>query len=73
MASMAAGPVSVLQGLGFNERLYLAARFSKLLHVKLSEQDVAKLLLGWANSQSAGVDAGHGEIRRIVEGAESGG
>jgi uncharacterized protein (TIGR03437 family) len=43
-AALAAGPVSVLQGLGFNERLYLADRLSKLLRVKVSQEDVAKLL-----------------------------
>jgi hypothetical protein len=44
-AAFAAGPVPVLQGLGFNEKLYLTAKLSKLLHVKLSQQDVEKLLL----------------------------
>ncbi len=43
-AALAAGPVSVLQGLGFNERLYLADTLSKLLRVKVSPEDVAKLL-----------------------------
>jgi hypothetical protein len=44
-AAFAAGPVPVLQGLGFNEKLYLTATLSRLLHVKLSQQDVEKLLL----------------------------
>ncbi len=44
VAALAAGPVSVLQGLGFNERLYLADRLSRLLRVKVSQEDVAKLL-----------------------------
>jgi hypothetical protein len=39
-AAFAAGPVPVLQGLGFNEKLYLTAKLSKLLHVKLSQQEV---------------------------------
>jgi uncharacterized protein (TIGR03437 family) len=43
-AALAAGPVSVLQGLGFNERLYLADTLSKLLRVKVSPEDLAKLL-----------------------------
>ncbi len=43
-AALAAGPVSVLQGLGFNEKLYLADTLSKLLRVKVSQEDVAKLL-----------------------------
>ena len=43
-AALAAGPVSVLQGLGFNEKLYLADALSKLLRVKVSQEDVAKLL-----------------------------
>jgi uncharacterized protein (TIGR03437 family) len=43
-AALAAGPVSVLQGLGFNEKLYLADRLSRLLRVKVSQEDVAKLL-----------------------------
>jgi uncharacterized protein (TIGR03437 family) len=53
-AAFAAGPVSVLQGLGFNERLYIADALSKLMHVKVSEQDVAKLLrAGQTNDQRA--------------------
>jgi len=43
-AVLAAGPVSVLRGLGFNEKLYLAEKLSKLLRNKVSQQDVAKLL-----------------------------
>ena len=43
-AALAAGPVAVLRGLGFNEKLYLAETLSKLLRVKVSEADVAKLL-----------------------------
>jgi len=43
-AALAAGPVSVLRGLGFDEKLYLAETLSKLLHVNFSQQDVAKLL-----------------------------
>jgi hypothetical protein len=31
-AAFAAGPIPVLQGLGFNEKLYLAAKLSRLLH-----------------------------------------
>ena len=42
-AALAAGPISVLQGLGFN--VELAAQLSKLLRVNLSQEDVAKLLL----------------------------
>jgi uncharacterized protein (TIGR03437 family) len=45
VAALAAGPVSVLRGLGFNEKLYLAGKLSNLLHRKVSEQDIAKLLL----------------------------
>jgi len=45
VAAFAAGPVSVLRGLGFNEKLYLAETLSKLLHVQVSQEDVAKLLL----------------------------
>jgi uncharacterized protein (TIGR03437 family) len=43
-AALAAGPVSVLQGLGFNEKLYLADALSRLLRVKVSQEDVVKLL-----------------------------
>ncbi len=43
--ALAAGPVSVLRGLGFDVHLYLAAALSKLLRVKISEDDVAKLLV----------------------------
>ena len=43
-AALAAGPVSVLRGLGFNEKLYLAETLSKLLRGKVSQEDVAKLV-----------------------------
>jgi uncharacterized protein (TIGR03437 family) len=43
----AIGPTSVLRGFGFDQRQYLAEKLSKLLHVKLSQEDVAKLL--WAS------------------------
>jgi uncharacterized protein (TIGR03437 family) len=45
VAALAAGPVSVLSGLGFDVQSYLAKSLSKLLRVKLSPQDVQKLLL----------------------------
>jgi uncharacterized protein (TIGR03437 family) len=45
VAGLAAGPVAVLRGLGFNERLYLADKLSNLLRVKVSQEDVAKLVL----------------------------
>jgi len=44
-AALAAGPVSVLRGLGFDVRPYLAQTLSKLLRTKVSQGDVAKLLL----------------------------
>ena len=44
-AGLALGPAQVLQGLGFNETLYLATKLSRLLHAKVSEDDVRKLLL----------------------------
>ena len=44
-AALAVGPVVVLRGLGFNEKLYLAAKLSQLLHARVSEGDVQKLLL----------------------------
>jgi uncharacterized protein (TIGR03437 family) len=43
-AALAAGPITVLQGLGFDVRLYLADTLSKLLTVKVSQEDVAKFL-----------------------------
>jgi hypothetical protein len=43
-AAIAIGPVSVLRGIGFNQRQVLAQRLSELMHVKVSEQDVAALL-----------------------------
>ncbi len=45
VAALAAGPVSVLRGLGFDVKPYLAQTLSKLLRVKVSQDDVAKLLL----------------------------
>jgi hypothetical protein len=44
-AGLAVGPITVLRGLGFDQRQYLADRLSQLLHVKVSPDDVAKLLL----------------------------
>jgi uncharacterized protein (TIGR03437 family) len=44
-AALAAGPVSVLRGLGFDVKPYLAQTLSKLLRVKVSQDDVGKLLL----------------------------
>ena len=44
-ATLAAGPVSVLRGLGFDVKPYLAQTLSKLLHAKVSVDDVSKLLL----------------------------
>ena len=44
-AALAAGPVSVLRGLGFDVKLYLSQSLSKLLRVKVSQDDVGKLLL----------------------------
>ena len=43
-AALAAGPVSVLRGLGFDEKPYLAKALSKLLRVPVTQDDVAKLL-----------------------------
>jgi len=43
-AALAAGPVSVMRGLGFDVHLYLAAQLSKLLHTPVSELEVAMLL-----------------------------
>ena len=44
-AALAVGPISVLRGLGFDQNQYLAETLSKLLRVKVSPDDVAKLLL----------------------------
>lgn len=44
-AALAVGPITVLRGLGFDQRQYLADRLSQLLHVKVSPDDIAKLLL----------------------------
>jgi uncharacterized protein (TIGR03437 family) len=44
-AGLAVGPITVLRGLGFDQRQYLADRLSQLLHVQVSLDDVAKLLL----------------------------
>jgi len=43
-AALAVGPASVLQGLGFNLKPYLADMLSRLLRVKVSQADVAKLM-----------------------------
>jgi uncharacterized protein (TIGR03437 family) len=43
--ALAAGPVSVLRGLGFDVKPYLSQALSKLMHVKVSQEDVAKLLV----------------------------
>ena len=54
VAALAAGPVSVLRGLGFDEKLYLAETLSRLLRVKVSQQDVTKLMLaGQTHNQRA--------------------
>jgi len=44
VAALAAGPVSVLMGLGFDARVYVAQKLSTLLHAKVSVEDVARLL-----------------------------
>jgi uncharacterized protein (TIGR03437 family) len=44
-AAFAVGPTSVLRALGFDQSHYLAARLSQLLHVQVSPEDVANLLL----------------------------
>jgi uncharacterized protein (TIGR03437 family) len=43
-AALAAGPLGVLRGLGFRPEQALAEKLSALLHVKVSPQDVSKLL-----------------------------
>ncbi len=43
-AAIAIGPLPFLRDAGFNQRQYLAATLSKLLHVTFSEQDAATLL-----------------------------
>jgi uncharacterized protein (TIGR03437 family) len=43
-AAIAIGPIPLLRDAGFNQRQYLADTLSKLLHVKVSEQDAATLL-----------------------------
>ena len=72
VAALAAGPVAVLRGLGFNERLYLADKLSNLLRVKVSRTGRGEAATRGTDSQSAGVDPRHDEIRRSLEGAESG-
>ena len=54
-AALAAGPISVLLGLGFNLEVYRAAQLSKLLHVTLSPQDVAKLILAGQSHNRRGL------------------
>ena len=44
MAMVAIGPTSILRGLGFNQRQYLADQLSRLLHVNVSLQDAAALI-----------------------------
>jgi uncharacterized protein (TIGR03437 family) len=44
-AALAVGPIAVLRGLGFDQNQYLAGRLSQLLHVTVSPDDVAKLLI----------------------------
>lgn len=44
VGTIAVGPVTVLLGLGFDEIPYLTQTLSALLHQKISQQDVAKLL-----------------------------
>lgn len=44
VAGLAAGPVTALLGLGFDERVYIAQKLSTLLHAKVSVEDVARLL-----------------------------
>ena len=43
-AAIAIGPLPLLRDAGFNQRQYLAETLSKLLHVKVSEQDATALL-----------------------------
>jgi uncharacterized protein (TIGR03437 family) len=53
-AALAAGGIPVLRGLGFDVKLYLADILSKLLRVKVSQADVAKLLrAGQTHNQRA--------------------
>jgi hypothetical protein len=44
VAALAAGPVSVLPGLGFDVRVHIAQKLSTLLHAKVSVENVARLL-----------------------------
>jgi uncharacterized protein (TIGR03437 family) len=53
-AVFAIGPTSVLSGLGFDQQQHLAERLSRLLHTKVSQEDVAKLLrAGQTHNQRA--------------------
>ena len=49
IAALAVGPVSILRGLGFNPRIYLAARLSSLLRVKVAVDDIDRLLRAGQN------------------------
>ena len=53
-AALAAGPVGVLRGLGFRQEQVVAERLSSLLHVKVSVQDVSKLLRANPSQRSLG-------------------
>ncbi|HME09995.1 MAG TPA: hypothetical protein VKG25_23255 [Bryobacteraceae bacterium] len=53
-AALAAGPVGVLRGLGFRQEQMFAEKLSSLLHVKVSRQDVSKLLRANPSQRSLG-------------------
>lgn len=56
IAALAVGPVSVLSGLGFNQRRDLAQRLSQLLRVNVAPQDVEKLLRARQNHDQRAVN-----------------
>jgi uncharacterized protein (TIGR03437 family) len=58
VGAIAAGPVAVLRGLGFNVLPYLTQTLSALLHQKISQQEVAKLLHARETSDSRALARG---------------
>lgn len=44
IGALAVGPITVLRGLGFDTRIYLAAKLSSLLHTKVAVADVDRLV-----------------------------
>ncbi len=72
-AAFGVGPTSVLRALGFEQSRYLAARLSQLLHVQVSPEDVAKILLAGQTHDRRALRRAMAKYAKSLRGARSGG